>query len=158
MAFSSRDEGYDIARAYHLIFSGDCIGTTGSKGLRTALQMVVIILAGYEVATMGPMHADEKHVAFAGKIQAHKEKLTQDLQALGVKTGVPFPEQAKDAINYTNANKNPFVVAPNAASWKKIHKGLCADEARADGMVENMPAEFSFALWHGTGRKIPGAY
>ena len=115
----ARDPDHELHRAFNVIFGVTGPGQKMSKPLRTCFQSILILRAGSEVAGQGAMHAEQKHAMLAEKVQAHKGPLIAQLEELAGKIGMPLPEYVKDAINYSNARKKIFVLAPNAGAWKR---------------------------------------
>ena len=121
MNHAPRDLEYERRRAVCLMFSHEETQKS-SKGLRNALQSVIILRAGAEVAMQGAMHMTEKCKLFAEKVEAHKQPLFQELQRLMASgdSPLPLPSFVWDAINCSNnKDRKKWMIAPSQNAWKK---------------------------------------
>ena len=119
MAFNCRAEEYELKRALALIFSKEEMLIL-SKGVRTALQQIVILRAGCEVNLEGKMHLGPKFARYVELIESNKKKLLLDLQALASAAPFVLPDYVAAAINHSNAKGKQWQVAANANSWKRF--------------------------------------
>ena len=117
----TRDPNHERVRMITVIFeSEEC--QKPSKNLRTALQWVVLLNAGEEVTLAGDLHPGPRYNLLAVKVDAHKTKLINDLEALVLLAGKTMPQFFRDAILFSNNNGKKWIVSPNEASWKKMKR------------------------------------